>query len=136
MALKKVEIPKEITFLVLEDTQSMREAAVAQLRSMKFSGKIFEAEKVEEAMSIMTQESLDFVISDWNLPDGTGVEFLKSFRKMTKYFETPFLMVTTENEVGKMLDAVREGASSYLVKPWDASEFKEKVMTAWEKHLT
>ena len=134
MATKKVLIPKGLSFLVLEDTQTMREAVVQQLKKMGFSGNIFEAEKVSEAKEIIQKENIDFIVSDWNLPDGTGFEFLKDIRAMSKYEETPFLMVTTENGIKEVIEAIKEGASNYLIKPWEEVSFVEKLLYAWEKH--
>ena len=134
MATKKVLIPKNLTFLVLEDTQTMREAVVNQLKKMGFVGEIFEAEKVSEAQSIIESEKIDFIVSDWNLPDGTGFEFLKDIRSKSKYENIPFLMVTTENGIKEVIDAIKEGASNYLIKPWEEVSFIEKLLYAWEKH--
>jgi len=134
MAKKKILIPKGLTFLILEDTLTMREAVVNQLKKMGFSGLIFEAEKVEEAKDIIKNEKIDFIISDWNLPDGTGFDFLKEIRLNPKYTSVPFLMVTTENGIKEVIDAIKEGASNYLIKPWEEVSFIEKLLYAWEKH--
>ena len=134
MATKKVLIPKGLSFLVLEDTQTMREAVVQQLKKMGFVGNIFEAEKVSEAQEIMNSEKIDFIVSDWNLPDGTGFEFLKDIRSKTQFEDIPFLMVTTENGIKEVIDAIKEGASNYLIKPWEEVSFIEKLLYAWEKH--
>ncbi|MAW07366.1 MAG: hypothetical protein CME61_03675 [Halobacteriovoraceae bacterium] len=134
MGTKKVLIPKSLSFLVLEDTLTMREAVVNQLKKMGFTGKILEAEKVQEAKEILQKEEVSFIISDWNLPDGTGFEFLKEVRAESKYDNTPFLMVTTENGIKEVIDAIKEGASNYLIKPWEEVSFIEKLLYAWEKH--
>ena len=114
----------------------MREAVVKQLKKMGFSGTIHEAEKVSEASEIIQSHQIQFIISDWNLPDGTGFDFLKSVRSISNYQETPFLMVTTENGIKEVIDAIKEGASNYLIKPWEESSFIEKLLYAWEKHQT
>ena len=134
MSKKKILIPKGLTFLVLEDTETMREAVVNQLKKMGFNGAIFEAEKVAEANEIIKAETINFIISDWNLPDGTGFEFLKDIRNNPKYSDVPFLMVTTENGIKEVIDAIKEGASNYLIKPWEEVSFIEKLLYAWEKH--
>ena len=45
-------------------------------------------------------------------------------------------MVTTENGIKEVIDAIKEGASNYLIKPWEESAFIEKLLYAWEKHQT
>jgi two-component system, chemotaxis family, chemotaxis protein CheY len=134
MSKKKILIPKGLIFLVLEDTLTMREAVVNQLKKMGFSGQIFEAEKLAEAKDIIKNEKIEFIISDWNLPDGTGYDFLIEIRANPKYSKVPFLMVTTENGIKEVIDAIKEGASNYLIKPWEEVSFIEKLLYAWEKH--
>ena len=136
MATKKGNDSKKFNVSRPRGYLSMREAVVKQLKKMGFSGEIKEAENVAEALKIVETNQIQFIISDWNLPDGTGFEFLKSVRKMPNYIDTPFLMVTTENGIKEVIDAIKEGASNYLIKPWEESAFIEKLLYAWEKHQT
>ena len=134
MVKKRILIPKNLNFLILEDTPSMMEAVVQQLKKMGFTGEINQAETVESATKISSEKKIDYFICDWNLPDGTGYEFLMSIKAQHKYKNTPFLMVTTEDGIKEILNAIREGASNYLVKPWDQQSFLEKLLYGWEKH--
>ena len=134
VTVNKIEIPGDLVFLNLDDIESVRTLVTKQLQTLGFQGKILEAENVTAAKNIIATQSVDFIISDWNLPDGTGLEFLKEVRKNIKFKETPFLMVTTEDAISNILEAVNEGASNYLVKPWKADEFNEKLSYAWTKH--
>ena len=120
--------------MILEDTPSMMEISVKQLRKMGFSGEIHQVENVASAKITCQENKIDYFISDWNLPDGTGFDFLKYIKSQNIYKNAPFLMVTTEDGIKEILNAIREGASNYLVKPWDETSFIEKLLYGWEKH--
>ena len=120
-----------ITFLILEDMDNLREQMIKDLRSIGILGKIHEAPNVQSAIKICSTEEIGFVISDWNLPDGTGHDFLKKFRVVPRFKTTPFIMCTTNNEIKFFLEAVSSGANDFIVKPWTAEELKKKIFLTW-----
>jgi two-component system, chemotaxis family, chemotaxis protein CheY len=134
MAKRKIIIPKTVSFLVLDDMEVMREAVIEQLNRMGFKGSIHEAEDVQGARDLIKSEKIEYVLSDWNLPDGTGFEFLEEVRAMIKHKETPFLMITTENGISDILNAMDAGCSNYLIKPWTPKDFMNAFLIAWDKH--
>ncbi len=125
------ELPIENTFLVLEDMETLRNQMVSDLRAIGIKGKIIEAASVAEAIEKSKAETIEFFISDWNLPDSTGFEFLKKLRASNKYGKTPFIMCTTHDEIKYMLDAIKNGANDYLVKPWEQADLLKKMRTVW-----
>lgn len=133
---KKLEgFPTDVPFLVLEDMDNLRQQMVKDLRSIGVVGKIHEAPNVQMAIKICGTEEIGFVISDWNLPDGTGHDFLKKFRAVPRFKKTPFVMCTTNSEINFFLEAIASGANDYIVKPWTAEELKKKVQLTWETFL-
>jgi two-component system chemotaxis response regulator CheY len=135
-----LKIPKDLdfllekaTFLLLEDTPSFREKLIQDLRDLHIQGIIHEAENLKSAYEVLNSHKIDFIISDWNLPDGNGFDFLVSVRKMDNYTKTPFLMWTTKNEVSNIVSAIKAGANEYFCKPWTPDEVKSKVFQAWGK---
>lgn len=134
--IKKIDIfPTNITFLILEDMDHLRQLMVKDLRAIGVMGKIHEAPNVQAAIKISSTEEIGFVISDWNLPDGTGHDFLKKFRAVERYKKTPYIMCTTNSEIKYFLDAIASGANDFVVKPWDANELKKKIRLTWETYL-
>lgn len=129
----KSAIPESFTILHLEDMEQLRGQMKQDLRSLGVLATIVEAEDVKSAHQIMTSKKIDFIISDWNLPDGTGLEFLKQIRSQKKFSLIPFIMCTTENEVSHMLDAVSAGANEFVTKPWSLEELDEKVSFLYQK---
>lgn len=125
---------RTIKILILDDSEIIRKTEMKILKALGFKGPIFQAETVRAAEEIIQKEDIQFFILDWNLPDGTGFNYLKTIRKMDKFSNVPVLMVTTEDEVGKMLEAIEEGASNYCTKPIGVEDFVEKFQGAYEKH--
>ena len=131
--------PETIKIFILDDFESIRTMLKAHIKAMGHKGQIFEASNVKNAKALLQQAvakkvKIDFILSDWNLPDGNGLDFLKFTKTLPEFKDTPFLMVTTENETTKIIQALGLGASNYLIKPWTPAELKEKMLTAWFKH--
>ena len=124
----------ETHFLIVDDYSTIRNLVTSQLLDFGFSGNFSEAENVDEAIEIMGETPVDFIISDWNMPGKTGFEFLKWVRAQDKYAKLPFLILTTENEQEKILDAISEGASNFLLKPWEEEALSEKIQLAFQQH--
>jgi two-component system, chemotaxis family, chemotaxis protein CheY len=129
----KVTVPKDISFLILEDTELFQRKFLIELKKMGFSGATVVTPSVKEAITLAKTEKIDFIISDYHLPDGNGIEFIEAIRAMAPHKKTPILMVTTVDEVTTMINAINSGASNYMVKPWEATEFPEKIHFCWKK---
>jgi two-component system chemotaxis response regulator CheY len=127
--------PLGITFLLLEDMENLRSQMISDLRSLGITGIIHEAADVQSAIKICVAEEIGFVISDWNLPDGTGHDFLKKFRAVLRYKKTPFVMCTTNSETRYFLNAIASGANDYIVKPWTVEDVKKKLQLTWNNYL-
>jgi len=124
----------EATFLVLEDMDNLRNQMVKDLKQLGLKGKILEAADVKTAIAHVKAEKIAFIVSDWNLPDGTGMDFLKKLRATPYYANTPFVMCTTKSEISSVLEAVQNGASDYIVKPWTSEELKKKIFLTWDTY--
>jgi len=76
--------------------------------------------------------SFDLVVSDWNMPKMTGIEFLKAVRADAGLKATNFLMVTSEADKEKIMEAVEAGVSQYIVKPFNANQLEEKIQAIFK----
>lgn len=132
MALE-VEVPKDISFLILEDTELFQRKILVELKKMGFAGATIVTPSVKEAIALTKTEKVDFIISDYHLPDGNGIEYIEAVRGMVNHKKTPILMVTTVDDVTNMINAINAGASNYMVKPWEPEEFPEKIRFCWKK---
>lgn len=109
----------------------------AYLRRLGFR-QISDAEDGRDAYQAMISAkaagiSYELVICDWNMPNMTGLEFLKLLRAVPEWKALPFIMLTTENEKDKVVEAVMAGASNYMVKPVEEKMLEEKLLRVWQK---
>lgn len=113
--------------LILEDDKAQREGLLEYLTDT-LEDKIHTAETVRQARETLHNHSVDLVISDMFLPDGTGLELLKE----TENPDTAFLILTAQPTVESAVEAIRAGASDYLTKPVDLTLLKKKVFSLLE----
>lgn len=130
--------PKDIRILVIDDMPSIRDLVKTQLRSMGYLT-LFEAQDGEEGLSVLQKmlsdgEPIQLVISDWNMPKLKGLELLKKVRATSEFKDLPFVLLTSEAEREQVTEAVLSGVSQYIVKPFSAKIFEDKLKTVWDKH--
>jgi len=119
----------ELKILIVEDMENFIKQMVNDLKKLQIKGSINYAMTLKKGIGLIDSQDYDFIISDWNLPDGTGMDVLKHVRQKKNYAQTPFLMCTTMDEVENILTAITAGATEYIVKPWEFEELKTKLST-------
>ena len=85
------------------------------------------AENGRAALNELNLNQIDLVISDWRMPDMDGLELYWSAKNEGLLDNPPFLMVSAENEKGKVIEALRAGVNDYIVKPVDSKTLKDKI---------
>ena len=115
-----------IKVLIVDDFATMRRILKNILKQIGFKN-ILEADDGTTALEVLDRQTIDLIISDWNMPKMTGLELLKSVRASEKYKKTPFLMVTAEAQKQNVIEAVQAGVSNYVVKPFTAEAISEKL---------
>jgi len=123
---------KNIKILVVDDFATMRKVIRNILKQVQFEN-IVEAEDGVAALKILKSQKIDFVISDWNMPNMTGYDLLKAVRADPEIGKTPFLMITAESLQENVVAAVKAGVSNYIVKPFTAETLNEKISKIMEK---
>jgi len=112
--------------LVVDDFSTMRRIVRNLLKELGFSN-ILEAEDGVDALRKLRAETFDFVVSDWNMPNMTGIDLLREIRKDAALKHLPVLMVTAEAKKENIIEAAQAGASGYVVKPFTAITLDEKL---------
>jgi two-component system chemotaxis response regulator CheY len=113
--------------LVADDSSTMRKIILRSLQAVGVKD-VAEAADGSEAVSIFAPGKFDMVLTDWNMPGMTGLEVLKAIRAQDT--KIPVIMVTTEAEKSRVLEAIQAGVTDYLVKPFTQDVLREKL----EKH--
>ncbi len=123
MHIKKLN---DIKALIADDEEDARTAIRLMLNEIGI-GRIYEVEDGETALELfeMRREEIDFIISDWNMPQKTGFDFLKHIN--SNNINIPFIMVTARADQGSVLNAQKTGATAYLLKPFTLEELRRKV---------
>jgi two-component system chemotaxis response regulator CheY len=122
----------QIKILVVDDFATMRKVIRNLLKQVGYEN-IVEAEDGVTALRTVKSQKIDLIISDWNMPNMTGLELLKAVRADEEIKATPFLMVTAEALQDNVITAVKAGVSNYIVKPFTAEVLNEKIKKIIEK---
>ena len=112
--------------LIADDSRAMRQVIAHTLRQAGFRGhEIVEAKDGSHALEMVEAENPDLIISDWNMPTMTGIEFLQKLRESGR--TTPFGFVTTEVSPA-MREMATEGGASFLIgKPFTSDDFQDAL---------
>lgn len=116
----------EIKILAVDDSPTMRRIIINSLKKAGFNN-VAEATDGKDALAKMKVNSFDFIITDWNMPEMDGMTFVTSVRASSEFKKVPILMVTTRSVKDDIVDAVRAGVNSYIVKPFTPETLKEKI---------
>lgn len=125
-------VDKNMKFLVVDDFSTMRRIVRNLLKELGFTN-VDEAEDGVVALNKLQNGEFEFVVSDWNMPNMTGIELLKHIRADAKLKGLPVLMVTAEAKKENIIEAAQAGASGYVVKPFTAATLEEKLNKIFEK---
>lgn len=128
----KPEINLNMKVLVVDDFATMRKIVRNILKQIGFTN-IIEADDGAAALSIIKSDKIDFVVTDWNMPNMSGLELLKKIRAEEKAKDTPVLMVTAEGLAENVVDAVKSGVDNYIVKPFTAETIQAKIEQIFAK---
>jgi two-component system chemotaxis response regulator CheY len=122
----------EIKVLVVDDFSTMRRIVKNALKQIGFKS-IVEADDGTTALDVLKQEEIGLVVSDWNMPQMSGLDLLKKVRGDETTKNTPFVMVTAESQKDNVLEAVQAGVSNYVVKPFTPDKLEEKLKEVLDK---
>jgi two-component system, chemotaxis family, chemotaxis protein CheY len=114
--------------LVVNDSKLMRQIIIKFLKELGFRDPI-EAENGVVGLKKVNEEQIDLIVSNWNsnMLNMTGLDFLKAVRADAKLKGTAFIMVTSETDKAKIMEAVQAGVDQYIVKPFNAMQLEEKI---------
>ncbi len=116
----------KIKFLVVDDSPTMRRIVINALKNIGYTD-IVEAEDGKDALAKLYSEKIDFIITDWNMPNMTGLELTKAVRSDPNFANIPILMVTTRGMKQDVLEALEARVNNYIVKPFTPQVLKEKI---------
>lgn len=119
--------------LVVDDSATMRRILINLLAQMGLT-EILEAANGSQAVALAGDGEIGLVLMDWNMPEMSGVEALRAIRAAGH--KMPVIMITTEGERERVIEAIRSGASNYIIKPFKAEVATAKIREVLEAHKT
>lgn len=112
--------------LVVDDSSTMRRIIINTLNKLGYK-ECHEASNGREGVERLATTQVDMVITDWNMPEMSGVDFVKAIRAMPATASIPVLMVTTNAAKEDILYALEAGVNDYMVKPFTPDTLREKI---------
>lgn len=114
-------------FLIVDDSLTMRRIVTNSLKTLGHSDFV-EAADGKEALDRLGEDAgIEFVITDWNMPNVSGLELVKAIRSHNKFEKLPILMVTTRGVKEDILQALEAKVNNYVVKPFTPQILSEKI---------
>lgn len=116
------------TILIVDDSESIREVVGMALRSEGYN--VIVGEDGQHGYELLlANDNVNLIVSDLNMPRMDGITFLKEVRKLDKYKYLPILILTTESQEAKKIEAKNSGATGWIIKPF----VKEKLLSVVKK---
>ncbi|MEY4669786.1 MAG: two-component system response regulator [Pseudomonadota bacterium] len=125
-------VDPNIKILIVDDHMTMRQIVKRSLGELGFTN-VTEAVDGIDALAKLEDGAFGFIISDWNMPNMMGLDFLKAVRSKETLKGIPFLMVTAEAKKENVFEAAKAGVSQYIVKPFTVASLEEKITAIFAK---
>ncbi len=117
---------KNMKILIVDDFSTMRRIVRNILKQLEYVN-VEEAEDGDVAFEKLKEGEYDFVVTDWNMPNMTGLDLLKEIRANEKLKDLKVLLVTAEAEKENIVQAAQAGVNDYVVKPFTADVLEQKI---------
>jgi two-component system chemotaxis response regulator CheY len=122
----------DMSILVVDDSVTMRRIVINSLGKLGYS-KFIEAVDGKDALGKMYSEKIDFIITDWNMPEMSGLEFVTAVKKDASFKDIPILMVTTRSLKEDVMEALKIGVDNYVAKPFTPEVLGGKMQAILKK---
>lgn len=126
--------PANTKILVVDDMITMRKIVTKGLKDLGYSD-IKEAADGNLAWAELDQANPPFqlIVSDWNMPNCSGLDFLRKLRADARFKTIPFIMLTAEAEAHQVKEAIMAGVTNYITKPFTGETLKQKIEQTFKK---
>jgi two-component system chemotaxis response regulator CheY len=116
--------------LIVDDSAAIRKILQRVLKQSEVPlGNILEAGDGLQALEVLKNHPVDLVLTDINMPNMDGLQLLGQIRANAQWSGIRVLMVTTEGNQARVMEAVGLGAAGYVKKPFTADQIKEKLLS-------
>jgi two-component system chemotaxis response regulator CheY len=116
-----------LKFLIVDDSQTMRRIVANSLKNLGYEDFVEASDGKDALVKLAADDSINFVITDWNMPVLSGLELIKAIRSDDKMGKIPVLMVTTRGVKDDIVEALKAKVNNYVVKPFTPAILREKI---------
>ncbi len=116
----------ELRILVVDDVDSMRSFMVSVMKTLELKSAV-QAGNAVDAWKEINERKIDLVVLDWDMPEFDGLKLLERIRRSEAYCDMPVLMVTEHSDELRIIEAVKAGVTSVLIKPFSPAVLGEKI---------
>jgi two-component system chemotaxis response regulator CheY len=116
-----------LKFLIVDDSQTMRRIVANSLKNLGYEDFVEACDGKDALIKLSGDDTLNFVITDWNMPVLSGLELIKAIRSDEKMGKIPVLMVTTRGVKDDIIEALKAKVNNYVVKPFTPAILREKI---------
>lgn len=116
----------DLFILIVDDSPTMRRIIKNTLERLGHRESV-EAGNGKEALQQLQEHPINFIITDWNMPEMNGLEFVTELRTTPEFEKIPVLMITTRGMKDDVLQAVQAGVNNYVVKPFTPETLEQKM---------
>lgn len=122
--------------LVVDDASFVRDLVKRTIRQRFPVIETTDAQNGRRAQSLMTRTTFDLILCDWEMPEMSGMELLQWMRQQPQYEKVPFIMITSRGDKDHVIEAVKEGVSEYMGKPFSPEGLSKKIIKVMGNTLT
>jgi two-component system chemotaxis response regulator CheY len=119
-------LKRDIKFLVVDDSMTMRKILVNSLKNLGYN-KVIEADNDKDAYAKLISERPEIILADWNIPNSSCSNFIKSVRDNDKFKKLPILMLTSRGRQRDILEATKVNVTSFIKRPFTLQNLQEKI---------
>jgi two-component system, chemotaxis family, chemotaxis protein CheY len=116
-----------LKFLIVDDSQTMRRIVANSLKNLGYEDFVEASDGKDALVKLAADDSINFVITDWNMPVLSGLELIRAIRSDDKMGKIPVLMVTTRGVKDDIVEALKAKVNNYVVKPFTPAILREKI---------
>ena len=116
-----------LTALVVDDASFVRDLIKRAVRQQFPVIETIDAADGKKAQSLMLRTTFDLILCDWEMPEMSGLELLQWMRQQPQYAKVPFIMITSRGDKSHVVEAIQQGVSEYLGKPFSPDGLGKKI---------
>lgn len=116
-----------LKFLIVDDSVTMRRIVINSLANLKYLDYVEATDGKDALAKLESDPEINFVITDWNMPEMSGLELVKAIRSDERFSQLPVLMVTTRGLKNDIIEALKARVNNYILKPFTPQVLREKI---------